>query len=1441
MKKSSFFLTIFLCVLIFSARGQDFSNKGKEFWLAYCYHVGMVNGGGSPAMALYLSSDVSTTYTVEIFGVTIVQTGTITPGSVVSVSIPNAYFINGEGSFTGRAIRVTADKPIVVYSFITRSAASAATLCLPLTVLGREYYSANFTQISNEANAHSFITIVGVEDNTAVEVTPTATTRNGWLPGNTYTVNLNKGQIYQVLGTVTGNNGVDLTGTKVKSVSSATGGCKRIAVFSGSGKMYIGCTSGGAGADNLYQQLYPTGTWGKKYLTVPSFARPNNYYRIMKSTPATNVYLNGSLVPAASFVNNFYYEFINNTPNQITADQPISVAQYFTSQGCNGNSGNYDPDMIILNPVEQNIDKVTLATSSLQNSPAQHNIHVIMRNSGTGLSSFKLDNNNVAPASWVTHPADPTYSYLYLSSVAQGSHRIESDSGFNAVVYGYANVETYGYSAGANVKDLYQFASIQNQYGTVNFPSTCKNSPFFFSMTFPYQPTSIRWVFGTALNAMGIADVTVNTPVYDSTWTVSGKQLYRYKLATPYYITAVGTYPIKVFAQNPTPDGCSGEQEIDYDVQVYERPTANFGWASTGCVSDSVRFTDSSNTFNRSKFKWFWDFGDGQSSGKPSPSHLYATANTYTVKFAVVTDIGCLSDTASKQVTLNLPPVAKFGVSSPACIGKTVTLTDSSTSTGSAIVEWTWNFGDGSAPVTATTNAAQPHIYSTGGSYTVTLVVKSAGGCLSPVASKTVTVSPNPTANFSFGKECLPDGAVQFTNTSTISDGSQATFAYVWNFGDGSPVSNQASPSHRYVAVGPYSALLRVTSAAGCMDSIRKTVDSIFAQPKAKFGANTGVCFGAAVNFSDSSSAAGSAVSVRTWDFGDGTPFSNQTNPTHNYAAPGSYTVRLWFTSAVGCLSDTFQKTVVINPLPTADFQPSFPTCVSRIVNFTDRSTANAGSLNQWTWNFGDGSAPVTASTGVAQPHTFATTGTYNVTLQVKTDSGCVSAVKTIPVVVSPLPAPGFVMPGNCVNDPISQFFDTSSIADGSQAQFTYSWNFGDPNANAGNPNTATAKDPTHKFTATGNYNVRQTVISNAGCRDSITQVFTINGAVPVSGFVVQGGLQHCSNDSIQITDTSSVSPGKLVKLEIYWDFANDPTNKVTVNNPVLNATYRHKYPEFFTPATKAFTIRLVAYSGVNCLSSSQKTVTLLATPDINFPAINPVCADAASFQIQASAPNMAGGTGVFSGTGVSSSGLFNPRVAGPGTYTLRYTYTGANGCSNFKQQSVTVYPVPTVNAGPDRFVLEGGSATLAATATGSGLQYLWTPATYLNNAITLQPVTTPIDDITYTLTVTSANNCTASDQVFIKVLKAPTVPNVFTPNGDGVNDKWVIQYLESYPGATVDVFNRYGSLVFHSLGYSKPWDGTFNGNQLPAGTYYYIINPKNGRKQISGFVDIVR
>jgi gliding motility-associated-like protein len=148
----------------------------------------------------------------------------------------------------------------------------------------------------------------------------------------------------------------------------------------------------------------------------------------------------------------------------------------------------------------------------------------------------------------------------------------------------------------------------------------------------------------------------------------------------------------------------------------------------------------------------------------------------------------------------------------------------------------------------------------------------------------------------------------------------------------------------------------------------------------------------------------------------------------------------------------------------------------------------------------------------------------------------------------------------------------------------------------------------------------------------------------------------------------------------------------------------------------------------------------------------------------------------------------------------------------------------------------------LQATASGINLQYLWTPATYLNNVNILNPLCTPRDDIFYTLTVTGIGGCVSEDTVSVTLLRTPLIPNTFSPNDDGINDKWEIEYLRYYPEARVQVFTRTGQMVFESKrGYATPWDGRYKGNFLPVDTYYYIVEPGSGRKPFTGYVTIIK
>jgi len=147
----------------------------------------------------------------------------------------------------------------------------------------------------------------------------------------------------------------------------------------------------------------------------------------------------------------------------------------------------------------------------------------------------------------------------------------------------------------------------------------------------------------------------------------------------------------------------------------------------------------------------------------------------------------------------------------------------------------------------------------------------------------------------------------------------------------------------------------------------------------------------------------------------------------------------------------------------------------------------------------------------------------------------------------------------------------------------------------------------------------------------------------------------------------------------------------------------------------------------------------------------------------------------------------------------------------------------------------------LRATANSPTLAFQWSPPVGLSDPSVLNPVLTAVQDQTYTLTAIGDFGCRATDQMTVKILKLVTVPNVFSPNGDGVHDVWNIPNLADYPGSTVEVFNRYGQQVFYSVGYNTPWNGTRNGQALPVGTYYYIVQLKNGFKPLSGSVTILR
>lgn len=1440
-----FYLLCTLLLVLSTAskvKGQDFSNKGKEFWLCFPSHV---PSSGLANLVLFITSDKNSSGTVSVNGFN--TTFTVTANQISSpINIPyaNAYISDAQsGIVVNRGIRVKVDdgKPaVVVFAHIYAGFRSEASLILPVTTLGRKYYSSNFWQSSTN-NSKSQFQIVATKPNTVVQY---QLRRNGVLDPVVSTQTLaNPGDVLQI------QDNADLSGSVIESIATATASCNKIAVFSGSSALAIGsnrCT--GNSYDPLFQQCYPVTSWGNNFGVVPLANNSNGFHvRVTASEDGTSVNFNGTNVKLDA---GEYYPATSPSPQSFTepltisADKPISVSQYLMSGNCAGSNSvpgasndQGDPDMIILNPVEQSIRDINIFSSNLQNIRTKF-LCVYMKSSVA--STFRI--NNAAPmGNFVPMPQNNGYSYLVedLTTYGTQSFRLTADSGFNAITYGMGDAESYGYSAGTNVTDRYQFLSVTNEYASVNIPAACRNTPFRLSMTFPYQPSEIIWKFNGLL-----PDITLSSPTHNGTEVVDGKTLYRYDLPNPFLVSTAGSYPITVLAQNPTSDGCNGEQEIELELEIYEAPVANFNFTSNGCVSSPVDFTDASvNNSGRTIDRWHWNFGDGNTEdGVTSVSHNYTGPGTYNVKYTVITDVGCKADTVIKAVVLNDPPVAQFTTAAPYCVGKEITFTDQSPANpASPIVKWTWDFGDGSPLVTSTTNANQTHTYANTGTYTATLVVEAASGCLSLVASMPVTIHPNPVVDFSLPSVCLPAGAAQFNDLSTISDGTANQFTYAWNFGDGSAVSTIKDPLHNYAGVGPFNVELAVTSGNGCISTLTKALTTVYAEPMALFNSPAEVCAGSTINFTDQSTAAGSTVTGWEWDFGDGTQ-STDRNPAKTFTVPGTYTVTLNVTTALGCrtVSTTNIAThiVTVNPLPVADFTLSLPGCAGQGVTFTDASVPNAGTITKWNWSYGDASTTV-ATTGSPVIHSYQQTGNYTATLQVETDKGCLSTLVSQDILVNPVPVAAFTPPNICVNDANTPFLESSTISAGSV--IGWEWNFGDPNATGGNPNTSTLQQPSHHYTQPGNYDVQLIATSDAGCRDTLQQSFQVNGGVLTPRFTVENNTTLCSNQEIVIRDASQVDAGSIIRVEILWD-ENDPSTRVVDNDPQPGKFYTHRYPEFGSPASRTYRVQYAIYSGATCVNTITQDITLLATPQLALDAVAPVCDNAAPFQLVVQLQNGLPGSGVFSGAGVSSSGMFDPSLAGPGMKSIVYTYTGTNGCSNTITKVVEVNPTPIADAGPDKVVLEGGKVKLTPTLiTGIPVTYTWTPPTWLDNPAIAQPESSPLTDFNYRLTVTSDKGCTTFDDVAVTLLRAPVIPNIFSPNGDGINDRWVIEYLDTYPGCIVQIFNRYGQRIHQFVNYTTPWDGKINGKDAPIGTYYYIIDPKNGRKPMTGYVDIIR
>lgn len=463
-------------------------------------------------------------------------------------------------------------------------------------------------------------------------------------------------------------------------------------------------------------------------------------------------------------------------------------------------------------------------------------------------------------------------------------------------------------------------------------------------------------------------------------------------------------------------------------------------------------------------------------------------------------------------------PNAQFTASSlTVCIGNPVSFTNQSTSP-TPIINYTWDFGDGSSATTANTS----HVYSAAGTYTVTLVVQNqSGNADAEVKTNYITVIPTPTATFTTsGNGCTVPFGVTFINGSTTGSG----VTYAWNFGNGQNSTALNPPVVNYTTAGTYNVTLTVTNAGGC--SATSTQSIVVSNYQAGIQGQASACVDQAVVFQSTAT-----VGTNAWNWNSGAgQISTQQNPSFTYSTPGTYTVTLAAqNTASGCSGNaTFEITILPKPVPSFSANPTSG-CAPALITFTNTSTGGVG----YQWNFGNG----TTFNGQNPPiQTYSSNGSYSVTLNMVGDNGC-SASTTLSNLIN-IANPSALFNAIPVNgcDPLSVTFTQNSTTPdpGSNPIVSWQWNFG-------NGNTFNGQTPPPQIYTVGVYDVSLIITTQSGCKDTLFQPGMIEvGLIDEVNFSVDPQVE-CAKTAIDFTNLTVINaPHNPSEVTYSWNFGDN-------------------------------------------------------------------------------------------------------------------------------------------------------------------------------------------------------------------------------------------------------------------------------------------------------------
>lgn len=802
--------------------------------------------------------------------------------------------------------------------------------------------------------------------------------------------------------------------------------------------------------------------------------------------------------------------------------------------------------------------------------------------------------------------------------------------------------------------------------------------------------------------------------------------------------------------------------------------------ATTQCSKGSL-FTFNNTSTSGSGVSYNWNFGDGSSSTLSNPTKTYTSAGIYTVTLTTSTSGG--STSATQTVTVNPSPNVSF---SSSVAGNIATFTNSTSISSGTISTYNWDFGDG-----FTSTSTNPVKNFADGSYSVKLIATSDLGCLDSTTN-TVSVGALPTAAFTVSSattQCSNSDNYTFNNTSTTGVG----VTYLWNFGDGT-TSTLYNPTKSYTGAGTFVVNLTVTNAVGSVTTSQSVV--VLAGPTVGFTTLSNTNAGNSFTFISTSSVPAGTMTYY-WNLGDGTLVNSTVNVTHTYAAPGTYTVKLVVVGSGGC-SDSSSSTVTVCPTATAAFNVSSTTSQCMAGNsftYVNASSNNAGiptSSMTYNWSFGDS----TFSTLENPPaHSYATWGDYDVKLVVTLTSGsCVikdSITKLHIVSVEPMPVASyrlildnFYVPTALLSDTTKRCwhygydFSYQSSSTLGRGTMDYFWHFGTSALYFRDGDSSHYINPRIVFDTASTYPVQLMVVSDKGCKDSVTRIVELSDPRSRFNYTIDSTTDVYASPVVTVTDVSYDYGGYLVAWN--WNFGSSASPASSNSQTPSSFSYACGGTKSVVltvtsdvgctvDTTRSFVIRIKPKAAFT-ISAPNYTPNAFARPTFTYnngTTVNDAC------PVMSYAWNFGDG---YSGTGTTPTHIYK----GSGTYTTTMVATNGNGGKkDTTTQTVTVSIKPraifstsqtvTPNAYSAPTVTYTNSTTSQDTAAPvASLTYAWDFGDGTTSSLRFPPTHQYANGGTYTVTLTVTNNVSGLTDVATQNVVIKYKPQAaFTSNVD--------------------------------------------------------------------------